>query len=406
MNWYDSLQAAFTGAVSTILEIVQLIDKVQATNMAIQTFLAVLSIGLSMVITIPDVSKIDDGAFRVASLVNEAIRQYPSVGRVLFPAGGTLESQQYQVAELSSMLREQVNSTSNTLEAGLTLVMSDPLAFKAFTSSGAFAVDFGKFPSLNAIKKQLLLALQTYLVSVALSGNGWDVAIIPGTDPRGITNGSTPVPRWATTSCSLCSGWTDLKCPEYDINGQCNRWWYSVSQNTAYTLGNGKLEDPSEMLATIFSKGWTTPQLLFENAAACSVGNWLNRNKLIPVDLRIDGPRIVIDSSMADLGTALPFYGIVLGGKEYPQNANVKEWKTVMDFILDFQLGKIPKSLSAPFEDGWRDIISGYSTLDHLSHPPETFYNLSSVGMDFSCISQLNVSVISTWYHVYHRIIV
>ena len=122
LDWYESSQDAFSEAGSTILEVVQSIDKLRITNMAIQTFLSILSVGLSMVITIPDFSKIDDGAYRVASIVNEAIRQYPSVGRVLFPVGGTLESQQYQLAELSSMLRNQKINISDTLEAGLTLV--------------------------------------------------------------------------------------------------------------------------------------------------------------------------------------------------------------------------------------------------------------------------------------------
>ncbi|KAL8899317.1 MAG: hypothetical protein Q9207_006265 [Kuettlingeria erythrocarpa] len=383
--------------------------------MAIQTFLSILSIGLSMVITIPDFAKIDQGARQLSSIVNEAIRQYPAVGRVLFPAGGTLESQLYQVAELSSMLRNQEISISDTLEAGLTLVMSDPLAFKAFTSSGAFAVDFGKFPSLNAIKKQLLLALQTYLVSVALSGNGWNIALIPGTDPRGITNGSTPIPEWAEHSCSLCSSWTDLKCPDYDANGQCNRWWFNARQITTYTLGNGKLEDPTEMLATIFAKGWTTPQLLFENAAACSVGNWLNTNKREPMDLRIDGAKITTSTPIWALGVALtpgPFShsAAAVPIAEYARQGmdpyHALKWDTIMDFVVERQLGNHPDSLEIPLEAGWRTLIPANSTLDHLTHPPETFYNLSSVGMDFSCISQLNVSVMSTWYHVYHGIIV
>ncbi|KAL8858816.1 MAG: hypothetical protein Q9178_004733 [Gyalolechia marmorata] len=374
--------------------------------MAIQTFLAILSIGLSMVITIPNFSKIDDGAYRVASIVNEAIKQYPNVGKVLFPAGGTLQSQQYQIAELSSMHRKQEISISNTLEAGLTLVMWDPEAFKAFTSSGAFAVDFGKFPSLNAIKKQLLLALQTYLVSVALSGNGWDVALISGTDPRGITNLSTPVPRWAKHSCSLCYRWTNLKCPDYDINGQCNRWWYSASQDTTYTLGNGKLEDPSEMMATIFAKGWTTPQLLFKNAAACSVVNWLNSNKLEPIDLQIDGPRIITGTPTRALANipliGLSFPPFIISSKPFfasqeKAQYDVEQWSTVMNFVVELQLGNIPDPLPVYLEEaGLRDLVLGNSTLGHPSHPPETFYNISSVGMDSSCISQLNVSVMSS----------
>ncbi|KAL8783487.1 MAG: hypothetical protein Q9213_004583 [Squamulea squamosa] len=140
--------------------------------MAVQTFFSILTIGLAVVLRIPDLSKIDEGAFRIATIVTSAVEQYPTLGKVLFPAGGTLESQQYQVAELSTMLLNQEIDLSNTIEAGLSLVMADPFAFKAFTSSGAFAVDFGKFPSLNTIKKQLLLGLRTYLVSVALAGNG------------------------------------------------------------------------------------------------------------------------------------------------------------------------------------------------------------------------------------------
>lgn len=83
-----------------------------------------------MTITIPDFPRIDDGAFRIASIVNEAIRQYPTIGRVLFPATDTHESQNYQVVQLSSMFRDQGNRISDTLGAGLTLVMSDQLAFK------------------------------------------------------------------------------------------------------------------------------------------------------------------------------------------------------------------------------------------------------------------------------------
>ncbi|KAL8919412.1 MAG: hypothetical protein Q9208_006790 [Pyrenodesmia sp. 3 TL-2023] len=397
MNWYDSLQAAFAEAESTILEIVQLIDKVKATNMAIQTFLSILTIGLSMVITIPDFAKIDDGAFRVASILNEVIRQYPTIGRVLFPAGGTLESQQFQVAQLSSMLRKQEIRISNTLEDGLTLVMNNSLAFKAFTSSGAFAVDFGEFPSLNAIKKQLLLALQTYLVSVALAGNGWDVALIPGTDPRGITNGSTPVPEWALTSCSLCPGWTDLKCPDYDANGQCNRWWYSVGQNATYTLGNGKLEDPSEILSTIFAKGWTTGQLLFENAAACSITNWLNANKLQPIEVRIEGPKIITNPPH-ELKTSIniddnPVLSaiVALSPKPFAKDFDLGgplEWANLTTMLIQLQHGSGELKLQASITAGDGLFIPWNSTLNQLNHPQDTFYNITSIGMDFSCISQ------------------
>lgn len=68
--------------------------------------------------------------------------------------------------------------------------------------------------------------------------------------------------------------------------------WYSARQRTVYTFGKGTLNDPSGMLSTILANDWTTGELLFQNAAACSVIRSIC-NDWESVDLRTDGPKII-----------------------------------------------------------------------------------------------------------------
>ena len=109
LEWYTSIQDAYAEAQGTILGIVETIDKVHTTNVALQNFLSAVAIGLSFVISIPNFAKFDMGAFRAASVLNNAIQQYPPLGKALFPMG-IEDSKQYQVADLNAMLLNQTIS--------------------------------------------------------------------------------------------------------------------------------------------------------------------------------------------------------------------------------------------------------------------------------------------------------
>lgn len=75
-----------------------------------------------------------------------------------------------------------------------------------------------------------------------------------------------------------------------------------------------------------------------------------------------------------------------------------------MEFLVQLQLGSLPKSFPNFLWANDRLFIWGNPTLNHFSHPQDTFYNLTGVGMHFSCISQLNSSIETSWYHVFHGI--
>ncbi|CAO1597578.1 hypothetical protein XANCAGTX0491_001385 [Xanthoria calcicola] len=75
--------------------------------------------------------------------------------------------------------------------------------------------------------------------------------MLPGVNPQGITNKSTPYPAWAGEDRN-----------KDDLN---------KAQNSAYVLNKSKDEDSSDLLNRILSAEFSTGQLLFENAAICEI---------------------------------------------------------------------------------------------------------------------------------------
>lgn len=129
-TWYTALQDTYSESSSEILAIVETIDTVQTTNIALQDSLSALAIGLSFSISIPDLKTVNEGAFRAGAIFNNAITQYPSVRKALFHSK-TEDSKQYQIADLNDMLLKQTITLTDQIQAGLSIAESELDTFLA-----------------------------------------------------------------------------------------------------------------------------------------------------------------------------------------------------------------------------------------------------------------------------------
>ncbi len=136
------------------------------------------------------------------------------------------------------------------------LNQTDVSAFLAFTEKSSFSKpvnepfdDFGGSLTQLAVNP-LSFTFNAYLISSALAQKGWRILMVPGVDQRGITNTSTPCPKWAVSGCREdpnlgCSGYrtVDRGYRGYKLCDSTS-WYYSTSQNTAYTLFKEDRIDP------------------------------------------------------------------------------------------------------------------------------------------------------------------
>ena len=188
-----------------------------------------------------------------------------------------------------------------------------------------------------------------------------------GVDPLGYSNKTLDgCPPWEND----CSGKNDLQCDSYEVTGQCNGtyWWYSANHNSAYTLNNNDDTDSTDILAKIFRSGWSTGSLLFENAAICNIRNMLNQSI----------PELNYTTSQGIAGFAIQG-NIPNELRGYTQTIN-----TTTTFLPMNGAGLSHLSTISAFANA-------------LFHPTDSLWAFNGGGLDFSCTSQLNVSVANSW---------
>lgn len=194
-----------------------------------------------------------------------------------------------------------------------------------------------------------------------------------GVNPQGYSNGSlNGCPSWATARGG-CSGKSNLQCDSYTTAGQCKSsyWWYSESQNSAYALNHDDSTSSTAILSNITENYWSTGQLLFENAAICNIRNMLGSL-----------PGLTYMTSYRG-NAGFTFQGNVpndLSGDNYAQAVD-----SATNFIPINGAGLSHLST-----------ISAYANL--LMHPnTSSLFSFDSNGLDFSCVSQLNVRIANSW---------
>ena len=228
--------------------IVQLLDPPKKTNVRIDEVLIALASGLQFlnVISLAGMVK----AFVIAN------QESPKVFRGLMPIG-TTQTQVSQMSELSNSLSDVVQQYQENIASSLPLIVNDLDTFIHFAGTGQFQVN--PLPDISSASDQLLIGLQTYVISRALSANNIIVTRANDTDIHSLTTKTEGALAYET-GCE--SG--------YDSNNICGPFWYQNSTNTTYALNNlGSMgDDYAPILQKVFSN-WTTPELLLGGAAKC-----------------------------------------------------------------------------------------------------------------------------------------
>ncbi|KAL8649508.1 MAG: hypothetical protein Q9226_005555 [Calogaya cf. arnoldii] len=373
-----------------ITAIVNSIDqrKPGSTNVGLGVALSLLSLGLFLIPAIGPIAGVSTASIAAANAGVAAIKAAPAVLQSLFPPGRKDRPQQNE-ADIASVENVKVTSMLRAnIQRGLQLVQgigqTDVSTFLALAGSGQFSSSIQEIPkpSVKVSPSQgqpqdriepLLTAYTTYAVSTTLVQSGWHAILLPGVNPEGITNGTSPYPAWAGNHDND----DDLDCSDYNEVGQCSGtyWWYSEAQNSAYVLQKGKDEDSTGLLNNILSAGWSTGQLLFENAAICEIQGFLRG---IPT---IDPSSIVYTTVAGQAG--FQFNGPLAG-------LEPDDFRTIDPSVPTFFL---------PFDGAGLTHLRQQSQYAELFHHPTDadLWSFNNQDVDFSCISQLDVYIATVW---------
>ena len=216
------------------------------------------------------------------------------------------------------------------------------------------------------------LAFTTYLASLTLAQNGWHIVMLPGVDPLGLTDSTSHCPHWASNDCPDNH---NLDCSGYDSYVQCrnSQWWYSSTQNAAYTLSHDYNTDSTSIINDLLARSWATGFSLFELATICEVQYAIHSTTYYTT---YNGK-----AGIVYLGELLPLQGndathFSKGTSFLPFNGSA------LSKLSDDPI--IAPSLVHPQTDD--DYGLGVIWTDYLSQ-----------GFTFNCLSQLNVTIANDW---------
>ena len=272
-TWFEALAFASSQAATIIQSVINEIDPDKKTNMILHDILTALTVGLA-VLGVPEIGVgllgLEATTETIASTLLVCLQNAPGVAAAIWPTG-TESSKNVQIGDLESELGNLVNETSQAINAGLQLLMSDMPSFVGFASTGAFSGP--TLPSLPAQTEGLDMALRTYIVSSAMSHNNWQVYGAYNTSDGGS----------GKTNDSL----TEIINLNADANGinRNNDMWYSQATNRLFLMGtqnNQKLGVGGQLMEDIVSNKWGTLPLLLDGGFNCTwSGNNLKGNGLI-----------------------------------------------------------------------------------------------------------------------------
>lgn len=236
-------------AAERVGAIVELLDPPKTTKVLMNEILIALATGLQFL-----------NVLSVAGLIKAVVianQQSPQVFRNLMPIG-TTQTQVIQISELSNSLSGVVQQYQQNIASSLPLIVNDLDTFIHFASTGQFQVN--PLPDISSASDRLLIGLQTYVISRALTANNVIIARANATNIHSLAT-TTDGGLAYTTGCE--NG--------YDSNNMCGPFWYDNSTDTTYSLDNlGSMgDDYAPVLQQIFSN-WTTPELLLGGAANCT----------------------------------------------------------------------------------------------------------------------------------------
>ncbi|KAL9614075.1 MAG: hypothetical protein Q9167_001429 [Letrouitia subvulpina] len=158
--------------------------------------------------------------------------------------------------ELESSLQDLTQTVLSKLQLTLTSVQSNAENFLAFVTAGNFSESP---PSLPGTTNDFMSALNTYITTLALTKSNTYVTM--GKD--------TSVPDLVTNGTQLAY---PINCSQgLDPQGVCDAWWRSDKYQSSFGLANRNTPNTAygPIISKLFTSGFTTGELLFDNAYAC-----------------------------------------------------------------------------------------------------------------------------------------
>ena len=245
-GYWTAIGNARSAATDNIGAIVALLDPPKKSNGLLNDILTALAVGLTFVA--PEVDPL------VAGVINAA-QQAPVVAKYLFPVG-TLDTQVAQFDQIANSMGTVTTYLQSNVSSALAAIQNDPTTFLAVTGSGNFSVN--PVPTISQQSDTILDALNTYVISQCLQANNWVIARAIDTSIDQLQkNGSG---NWDIPGCG--NG--------YDSSSRCGAYYWNQAIDVTFTLtNNGVLsDDPTAPMNQLFAN-WTTPDLLFNDAAQC-----------------------------------------------------------------------------------------------------------------------------------------
>ncbi|MCJ1277946.1 hypothetical protein MMC21_005760 [Puttea exsequens] len=247
-SFWRGIGNANTLASENIGAIVTLLNPPKKASMLLSELLTALASGLQFINVVSLA-----GMLKAVVVANQ---QSPQVFKNIMPTG-TLETQVTQISELASSLSGLVQQYQSNIADTLGLIVGDIDTFLNFASTGQFQVN--PLPDISSASDQLLVGLQTYVISRALSANNVIITRANATNIHALASEEGGLAY--TTGCE----------GGYDEGGFCGPFWYDNTSDTTYSLDNlGDMgTDYYSKMQQIFSN-WTTPELLLGGAAKCN----------------------------------------------------------------------------------------------------------------------------------------
>ena len=258
-SWYNALNSASISALLVAQPIINEIDPEQKSRFALDDLLEALTVGLAFLPAIGEGLSV--AAEAGLEVLRTGLQEAPGVAKEIWPSG-TTDTKTIQLANIDTELAQaSSNFTAGILNA-LTTIMSDVPSFVAFAQDGSFSGQ--DEVSLPNDARSLSLALNTYVLSTAMTANQWHAAPYTSMTKADVESN---VPGSNGFDCTF--GQNNI-CTNADHSVNV---FYSDTTAHAYQMSIPSADsdaNPFTLMNDIVANGWSTLEALFDGAFNCT----------------------------------------------------------------------------------------------------------------------------------------
>lgn len=265
-SYYLAIGNARSAASDSIAGIIALLNPVKTNNAELANINFALSIGLSF-FNLEGVA--GPMMTSVIGVVLNSARSIPQIARYLFP-GPPGDTKFVQLGQIANQMGTLTVNLQNNVATALSVIQNDTSTFLSFTGTGAFSNN--PVVRMNQQSNSLLTALNTYVISLCLQANDWQISRAIDTDVNQLMTNGTQL-TWNITDCGT----------GYNEKSMCGAYYWNKTMDVSYTLTNkdNMFDNPIPVMQQLFAN-WTTPQLLFDGASQCQMALGMGNPSISP----------------------------------------------------------------------------------------------------------------------------